>query len=134
MHDTSSVVGTAAAYGEEALALATTVKLGRTLWLIPLLALWGMFVSGGQGKISVPVFVMAFAAVAGLNGLFTLPAQVAMIATPLSRWLLLAALFCIGLDMRRETLRAISPKLLLHALGLWLVVLPITAFVAMRFG
>ena len=134
VHDTSSVVGTAAAYGEEALALATTVKLGRTLWLIPLLALWGMFVSGGQGKISVPVFVMAFAAVAGLNGLFTLPAQVAMIATPLSRWLLLAALFCIGLDMRRETLRAISPKLLLHALGLWLVVLPITAFVAMRFG
>lgn len=134
VHDTSSVVGTAAAYGEEALELATTVKLGRTLWLIPLLALWGMFANGGRGKLNVPVFVLLFAGVAALNGLVAMPVGVAQIASPLSRWLLLAALFCIGLDLRRETLRTISPKLMLHALGLWLIVLPVTALLAMRFG
>ncbi len=134
VHDTSSVLGTAAAYGTEALELATTVKLGRTLWLIPLLVLWGTFVSreGSRGKLNVPGFVLLFVAVATLNGLLTLPGEVASIAGSLSKWLLIAALFCIGLDMRRSTLRSISPRLLGHALGLWFLVLPITWYFATR--
>ena len=36
IHDTSSVVGAASIYGEEALKVATTVKLTRALWIIPL--------------------------------------------------------------------------------------------------
>ncbi len=134
VHDTSSVLGTAAAYGSEALELATTVKLGRTLWLIPLLVLWGAFVSrdGSRGKLSVPNFVLLFVVVATLNGMLTLPAEVASVAGSLSKWLLIAALFCIGLDMRRATLRSISPRLLGHALGLWFLVLPITWYFAQR--
>ena len=134
VHDTSSVLGTAAAYGTEALELATTVKLGRTLWLIPLLVLWGAFVSrdGSRGKLNVPGFVLLFVLVATLNGVLTLPAMVASSAGSLSKWLLIAALFCIGLDMRRSTLRSISPKLLVHALGLWFMVLPITWYFATR--
>lgn len=134
VHDTSSVLGTAAAYGTEALELATTVKLGRTLWLIPLLVLWGAFVSrdGSRGKLKVPGFVLLFVIVATFNGMLTLPLEVASVASTASKWLLIAALFCIGLDMRRSTLRSISPRLLGHALGLWFLVLPITWYFAMR--
>lgn len=134
VHDTSSVLGTAAAYGTEALELATTVKLGRTLWLIPLLVLWGAFISrdGSRGKLNVPNFVLLFVVVATLNGMLALPVEVASAASSLSKWLLIAALFCIGLDMRRATLRSVSPRLLGHALGLWFLVLPITWYFAVR--
>jgi len=135
VHDTSSVLGTAAAYGTEALELATMVKLGRTLWLIPLLVFWGLFASrlsvgGEKGKVSVPGFVLLFVAVASLNGMLDLPDQIADYAGQLSTWLLILALYCIGLDMRRSTLAGISPRLLVHALGLWLLVLPITWYFA----
>jgi len=135
VHDTSSVLGTAAAYGTEALELATMVKLGRTLWLIPLLVLWGLFASrlgssSEKGKVSVPGFVLLFVAVATLNGMLDLPDQIAGYAGRLSTWLLIVALYCIGLDMRRSTLAGISPRLLVHALGLWLLVLPITWYFA----
>jgi len=135
VHDTSSVLGTAAAYGTEALELATMVKLGRTLWLIPLLVLWGLFAnrlgaSGERGTVSVPGFVLLFVAVASLNGLLDLPHQIGTYAGQLSTWLLIAALYCIGLDMRRSTLKGISPRLLVQALGLWLLVLPITWYFA----
>jgi uncharacterized integral membrane protein (TIGR00698 family) len=133
VHDTSSVLGTAAAYGNEALEMATTVKLGRTLWLIPLLAGWGLVASGARGKLSVPGFILLFVAVAALNGIVDLPDAVVHIAAPLSKWLLLAALFFIGLDLRRDVLRSISPALLLNALGLWMLVLPVTWLLAMRF-
>ncbi len=134
VHDTSSVLGTAAAYGTEALEMATMVKLGRTLWLIPLLVLWGFFVSrdGARGKLSVPGFVLLFVVVASVNGLLELPPLIGSYAGKLSAWLLIAALFCIGLDMRRSTLANISPRLLLHALGLWFLVLPVTWYFATR--
>ncbi|MEM7218817.1 MAG: putative sulfate exporter family transporter [Pseudomonadota bacterium] len=131
VHDTSSVVGTAAAYGEEALAVATTVKLGRTLWLIPLLALWGLFASG-SGKLSVPGFVVLFVLVAFLNGVLGPPEIVGRTAGVIGAYLIAGALFCVGLDLRRETLRQISPRLLVLALTLWFVVLPLTWLVATR--
>jgi len=134
VHDTSSVLGTAAAYGTQALELATMVKLGRTLWLIPLLVLWGLFIrrDGAKGKLSVPGFVLLFVIVASLNGMLNVPSQVAGYAGAVSGWLLIAALYCVGLDMRRSTLSDISPRLLTHALGLWLLVLPITWYFATR--
>ena len=131
VHDTSSVLGTAAAYGAEALELATTVKLGRTLWLIPLLAVFGVLV-GGRGRAQVPGFVLLFIGVAALNGFLTLPEWVAPLASQISGLALLAALFCIGLDLRRSTLRAVSPNLLALALGLWFLVLPLTWLAATR--
>ncbi len=60
IHDTSSVVGAGAAYGEEALRVATTIKLTRALWIIPLaIATSFIFKSKGQ-KISIPWFIFFF--------------------------------------------------------------------------
>lgn len=60
IHDTSSVVGAGAAYGEEALKVATTIKLTRALWIIPLALVTSfIFKSKGQ-KISIPWFIFFF--------------------------------------------------------------------------
>ena len=60
IHDTSSVVGAATSYGDDALKTATTLKLARTLWIIPL-ALFSAFIfRGGKKKIKIPWFILWF--------------------------------------------------------------------------
>ncbi len=59
IHDTSSVVGAASKYGNEALQIATTVKLARALWIIPLAFLISIFTKS-EGKIKIPYFIGFF--------------------------------------------------------------------------
>ncbi|WP_029903539.1 YeiH family protein [Prevotella sp. 10(H)] len=60
IHDTSSVVGACSAYGEEALQVGTTVKLTRTLWIIPLALLIALFNKNKTTKINIPWFIFLF--------------------------------------------------------------------------
>jgi uncharacterized integral membrane protein (TIGR00698 family) len=133
IHDTSSVVATAAIYGDEAAQVATTIKLGRTLWLIPLIfftALLEQRAGNGSGegvpRLRVPGFVLMFVAAAALGSVVDLPAAVSGAAGSASRWLLVVALFLVGTELTRGTLRRIRGRVLVHALGLWLVVAPAT--------
>src|SRR5579884_3346265 len=50
IHDTSSVVGAAAKYGAQALAVGTTVKLARALWIIPVALVTAMIFSRKGAK------------------------------------------------------------------------------------
>ena len=65
IHDTSSVVGAAVAYGGDALEIATTLKLGRTVWLIPLIVILGFFYK--DEKIAKPKFPIFVFIVANVN-------------------------------------------------------------------
>lgn len=58
IHDTSSVVGAGAAYGEEALKVATTIKLTRALWIIPLAFATSFIFKGSGKKVSIPWFIL----------------------------------------------------------------------------
>ena len=61
IHDTSSVVGAGASYGEKALQVATTVKLIRALWIIPLSLVVAFLNKNGEKKvISFPWFILLF--------------------------------------------------------------------------
>lgn len=60
IHDTSSVVGVCSAYGEQALQVGTTVKLTRTLWIIPLALCIAFFNKNNASKISIPWFIILF--------------------------------------------------------------------------
>jgi uncharacterized integral membrane protein (TIGR00698 family) len=138
IHDTSSVVATAALYGDEALAVATTIKVGRTLWLIPLmlaLSVWeqridrleGAVGSGRTGvRLRVPGFILLFVAAAAANSLLTLPEQAVIAAGAISKSLLVIALFLIGTELTRATVRQIRGRVLWLALGLWACVVPLT--------
>ena len=67
IHDTSSVVATAAIYGDEAAVVATTVKLGRTLWLIPLAFAVSLIYRSSEARLRVPGFILLFIAAAVLR-------------------------------------------------------------------
>ena len=60
IHDTSSVVGAGAAYGDEALRIATTVKLTRALWIIPLSLYTAFHFHARNERISIPWFILCF--------------------------------------------------------------------------
>lgn len=130
IHDTSSVVATSALYGEEAMLVATTVKLGRTLWLIPLLLLFSISERRSSTQLRVPGFVLLFIAAAVLSSVIAMPQLVVQGASMVSSALLVIALFLIGLGIERATLKALRGRVLLLGVVLWLLVVPAALIVA----
>lgn len=126
IHDTSSVVGAGAAYGEEALAVATTVKLTRALWIIPVALMTSfLFKSKGQ-KISIPWFIFFFILAMVFNT-YVLSATEWGIAVgqginDFARKSLTVTLFFIGASLSRDVLKAVGIKPLIQGVLLWVVI------------
>jgi len=123
IHDTSSVVGAGAAYGEEALKVATTIKLTRALWIIPLAFVTSfLFKSKGQ-KVSIPWFIFFFilAMVVNTYMLAGVP-QVGQIINHIARKGLTITLFFIGASLSRDVLKSVGIKPLVQGVLLWMVI------------
>lgn len=123
IHDTSSVVGAGAAYGEEALQVATTIKLTRALWIIPL-ALATSFIFKGDGKkVSIPWFILWFI-VAILLNTYVLDAvpEVGKVVAGLARKGLIITMFFIGASLSTDVLKSVGVKPLVQGVLLWLVI------------
>jgi uncharacterized integral membrane protein (TIGR00698 family) len=137
VHDTSSVVATAAVYGEEAASVAATLKLGRTLWLIPLVLAFSVSEGARGAKIRIPAFILLFilASVAGSLARVQLGAPAALFdaAQALSKAFIVVALFFIGLECTRDSLRNLHGRVVWQALALWAAVVPVTLLVALRY-
>lgn len=129
IHDTSSVVATAAVYGDQAANVATTVKLGRTLWLIPLVVVASLVAGRGEigdVKVRLPGFILLFILASVLGSVLPMPAWLPAAASLLSKCLLVLALLLIGSEISRQTLRQLRGRVLVQALLLWLLVVPVT--------
>lgn len=126
IHDTSSVVGAASGYGKEALVLATTTKLARALWIVPVTLAVGAWLarrgSGApSGRAKRPWFVLGFvAAAAVVTFLPALRSFGEFIAAAARRGLVLT-LFLIGLGLTRESLHRLGLRPFLLGLLLWLL-------------
>lgn len=127
IHDTSSVVATAAIYGDEAAEVATTVKLGRTLWLIPLAFAVSLIYRQGEAKLRVPGFVLLFVAAALVSSFIDLTPAVTQSISLVSKTLLVFALGMIGLEINRTTLREMQLRSIAFGVGLWCIVAPLAA-------
>ncbi len=134
IHDTSSVVATAAIYGDEAQDVATTIKLGRTLWLIPAVFLASLIGQRGGAKLRVPGFIVLFLLAAASTSVLPLPAPLVSAASVLSKALLVLALFFIGTELTRATLRKIRGRIVWQALLLWLMVAPLSLLAVRAFS
>ena len=126
IHDTSSVVGAGAAYGEEALKIATTVKLTRALWIIPLaLATSFIFKAKGQ-KISIPYFILWFVVAMVINtyilNLSETGIMIGNFINGLARKALTLTLFFIGASLSIDTLKSVGIKPLIQGICLWIVI------------
>lgn len=123
IHDTSSVVGAGAAYGEEALQVATTIKLTRALWIIPLALVTSVIFKNGGKKISIPWFILWFIVAILLNTyiLDSVP-EVGKTISGLARKGLIITMFFIGASLSSDVLKAVGLKPLLQGVLLWLVI------------
>ena len=126
IHDTSSVVGAGAAYGEEALQIATTIKLTRALWIIPLALITSfVFKSKGQ-KISIPWFIFFFILAMVFNTYVLNSSETGIMIgegiNSLARKTLTITLFFIGASLSRDVLKAVGIKPLIQGVLLWVTI------------
>ena len=121
IHDTSSVVGATAKYGPAALAVGTTVKLARALWIVPLSFVTAVALKS-KARIQWPWFILFFCLAALLNTLLPAfnPAFGAL--NRLGKIGLTVTLFLIGTGLNRETLKRVGFRPLLQGLILWAIV------------
>ncbi len=131
IHDTSSVVGAAAKYGIEALRIATTVKLTRALWIVPLSLIAAVIYKNKTAKVSPPYFILFFvlALVAvmllpGFGPVYSSLVQIAKIGLTIT-------LFLIGAGLSRETLKVVGIKPVLLGAILWMII-SVTALLAVK--
>lgn len=122
IHDTSSVVGAALGYGDEALRIATTVKLSRTLWIIPL-SIFSMFLFKTKGeKIKIPYFIALFIIAIIINSYHILPETTTHFIVATSKRLLVTTLFLVGATISVKDLKSTGIKPIILALTLWIFI------------
>ena len=125
IHDTSSVIGAAMVYGEEAVETAATLKLGRTLWLIPLILLLSYrYQDKSSTNFQLPFFVLFFIIAIAIGSFIDLNSETLSFIKLISQSFLLLGLFCIGSQIDKKVLSNISVKPLQLALILWVIVIP----------
>jgi uncharacterized integral membrane protein (TIGR00698 family) len=121
IHDTSSVVGASAKYGAQALAVGTTIKLARALWIVPLAAVTAIVLKS-KARIQWPWFILLFCLAALLNTLLPAYTGAFSLLNHLGRIGLTVTLFLIGTSLSKQTLAKVGVRPLLQGLILWLIV------------
>jgi uncharacterized integral membrane protein (TIGR00698 family) len=133
IHDTSSVVGAASKYGPEALQIATTVKLERALWIIPLSIVTMFFVKGENKKIKIPYFIGFFIIAMCISTYFPSFKNQYDLIVLLAKKGLTVTLFLIGAGLSISSIRQVGVKSLLQGLILWILISVISIFVIVFF-
>ena len=132
IHDTSSVVGAAAKYGPTALAIATTIKLARALWIVPLSFVTALVVKS-KARVQWPWFILLFCLAALLNTLLPAIKPVFLALNQIGKVGLTVTLFLIGTGLNKRTLEKVGLRPLLQGLALWGIVSAST-LALIRFG
>lgn len=129
VHDTSSVVGSCMAYGQESLVVGTTVKLVRALWIIPVSLIIAIVYSkknknkdGDTSKTKKPWFILWFILASLTVTLFPSLKQAGMHLKELGESFFMVALFLIGYNVSFGNLKAVGAKVLFQAVSLWIIV------------
>lgn len=121
IHDTSSVVGATAKFGALALAVGTTVKLARALWIVPI-SMGTAVAKKSSARIQWPWFIFFFCLAAVANTYL----EVFQPAYPVLKHLgvigLTVTLYLIGTGLSMKTLRQVGVRPLLQGIFLWIIV------------
>ena len=120
IHDTASVVGSGFLYSDEAGEIATTLKVGRTIWIVPLIALTA-FMENEKRSLNLkelPKFIILFFIVIAISNIFTLPGQIYEISKLLSIVFINIGIFFIALQSKVEQIN--DSTSLIYPILLWL--------------
>ncbi|WP_317042783.1 YeiH family protein [Pedobacter caeni] len=133
IHDTSSVVGAASKYGEEALQVATTVKLARALWIIPVALGTAFLFKSNQNKIQLPYFIGLFILAMLANTFLPVVQFIAPYMVMIAKSGLTLTLFLIGSGLSFKVVRVVGFKPFLQGLILWIAISCASLWVIMSF-
>lgn len=122
IHDTSSVVGAASKYGPQALEIATTVKLARALWIIPIAFLSTFIFKNKETKIKIPYFIGLFVLAMIANTYLPVVQEYSSYLTAIAKTGLTLTLFLIGCGLSRKVLLSVGYKPLLQGVVLWIFI------------
>ncbi len=126
IHDTSSVVGAGLAYGQVALEIATTTKLARALWIVPLTIGVALIRRSGEGgklrDVRWPWFILGFVLAAALATWSPAFAALAPALVTVGRRAMVLALFLIGASLSRDAIARVGFRPFALGVGLWVVV------------
>ena len=123
IHDTSSVVGAGAAFGEEALQVATTIKLTRALWIIPLALITSVIFRTDSKKISIPWFILFFVVAMLINTyLLTDYPEIGKFIAGIARKGMTITMFFIGASLSIDAIKSVGIRPLLQGILLWLII------------
>ncbi len=122
IHDTSSVVGAAAKFGEEALQVATTVKLARALWIAPVAMLTSWFFAEKSARFYIPLFIVFFLLASVVRSYVPLPEAFYETLVFMAKKGLTVTLFLIGASLSLATLRSVGVKPLVQGVILWVII------------
>ena len=123
IHDTSSVVGAGAAYGEEALQVATTIKLTRALWIIPLALVTSIIFRSDGKKISIPWFILFFILAMLINTyLLTDYPEIGKFIAGIARKGLTITMFFIGASLSMDVIKSVGIRPLMQGILLWIII------------
>lgn len=134
IHDTSSVVGAANNYGAEALQIATTVKLARALWIIPVALITSVLFKNKSSKIKIPYFIGLFILAMIMNTYIPQTALVSPYLVSVAKIGLTVTLFLIGAGLSRGVLQSVGIKPLLQGVLLWVFIAVVTLGSVMYFN
>jgi uncharacterized integral membrane protein (TIGR00698 family) len=132
IHDTSSVVGAAAKYGAEALQIATTVKLTRALWIVPVTLATAFLFKRKSAKLTIPWFILWFVVASVLRTYIAAPAEVWSTLTMLAKIGLTITLFLIGSGLSRKAIAAVGARPLILGILLWIAISSVSLFAVLR--
>ncbi|MCT4085816.1 putative sulfate exporter family transporter [Elizabethkingia anophelis] len=122
IHDTSSVIGSAQKYGEEALKIATTVKLERALWIIPVSILLSVLNKGSVKKIKIPYFILGFIGAILLAYYFPQIRPFSEIMVFTAKKALNITLFLIASGLSISSIKKVGVKPLVQGVLLWIFI------------
>lgn len=122
IHDTSSVVGAASKYGTQALEIATTIKLARALWIIPVAFISTFLFKNKNSKIKIPYFIGMFVLAMVLNSYIPFVQQYGHYLVSIAKAGLTLTLFLIGCGLSKKVLQSVGVMPLLQALVLWILI------------
>ena len=132
IHDTSSVVGAASKYGPQALEIATTVKLARALWIIPI-AFLSTFIFKSKGtKVKIPYFIGLFVLAMIANTYLPFVQEISSYLTSIAKSGLTLTLFLIGCGLSKEVLSAVGYKPLAQGIALWILISSMALWAVIR--
>ena len=129
IHDTASVVGTASLYSDESVTYASITKLGRTLWIVPLLIGASIYSKSENKEYEFPYFILVFIAFVIIGNTLGIDGEVKSIMKRFSIALFQVGLFMIGYKFQLKTILNLSLKPVVFAVSIWITIIATTLII-----